>query len=586
MVTCPHCGHEQVAATYCGRCRVHVQLYGSVKEHLGRLEKGLEEVKDLYRSSAPGLSLSMESLKGLVDAYRALRGSFEKLSRSQRDMATLAEVGKMINSVLAMDRLLDLIMDMAIKVMNAERGFLMLKNAETGELAVQVARNMEAELRDQGQWAISSNISSRVASEGQPILATDAQQEDRFQGMQSVMAHNIRSLLCVPLKLKTGEIIGVIYVDNRLTSGVFSEESVEFLTGFAHQAVIAIENARLYENVQKETKARMNLQRYLSPNLVEDVMNRKEVLTLGGKRVNCSVLFADICGFTPLSQKLEPEQVVGLLNEYFTAMTDIIFQYQGTLDKFIGDAIMAVFGAPVVTPSHARNAVSAAIAMQKEARRLREKLGREGTPAFQIRIGVNSGDVVAGNIGAPSRIEYTVIGDHVNLASRLESSASPDGILISGATYRQVKDLVQARNLPPIEVKGRTGSVEVYEVLDLLVQEKQGKDLRRHNRQDEVSLFAVCRDPRESRVYQGTVKNISVGGVQLNTREALGVGVEIAFSFSLPGGEKLGEILGRIVRSQDSVDDRGRGYCKLGIEFTKCAEADRQKIIRAWRLVS
>ncbi len=278
--------------------------------------------------------------------------------------------------------------------------------------------------------------------------------------------------------------------------------------------------------------------------------------------------------------------MVRLLNEYFTIMTDIVFQHQGTLDKFIGDAIMAVFGAPVPTPFHARNAVSAAIAMQKDTKQLQEKLSRVGGPTFQVRIGINSGDVVAGNIGSPSRIEYTVIGDHVNLASRLESCAPPGGILISDATYQQVKDLVQVQNLPPIQVKGRTGLLEVYEVLDLLVQEKQSKNLRRYNRQDDVSLFAICRDPRKSRVYQGAIKNISGGGVQLNTREELVMGAEIVLTFSLPGGEKLGEILGRIVRSQYSVDDRGKGYFKLGIEFTQCAEADRQKIVRAWRLVS
>ncbi|HEV8540593.1 MAG TPA: GAF domain-containing protein, partial [Nitrospiraceae bacterium] len=346
MITCPHCSQEQVAATYCSRCHVHMKQYGGVKEQLGRIEGTLGGMKDVLQGSGAG-AVAFEKLRELAETCDALRRGVDGLGRSQREMASLAEVGRMINSVLAMDRLLDLIMDMAIKVMNAERGFLMLKDAETGELAMQVARKMEAELKDKGQWAISSNISSRVASEGQPILATDAEKEDQFKAMQSVMAHHIRSLLCVPLKLKTGEIIGVIYVDNRMMSGAFTEESVEFLTGFAHQAAIAIENARLYENVRKETKARLSLQRYLSPTVVEDVMSRKEVLVLGGKRVECSVLFADICGFTGLSQNLPPEEVVRFLNEFFTAMTDIIFKHQGTLDKFIGDAIMAVFGAPV-----------------------------------------------------------------------------------------------------------------------------------------------------------------------------------------------------------------------------------------------
>jgi adenylate cyclase len=586
LITCPHCSQEQAAATYCTRCYVHMKQYGGVKQQLGRIDAALAAMKDALQGAGPPPA-AFDRLRELAEAGDALRRGTDGLGRSQREMATLAEVGRMINSVLAMDRLLDLIMDMAIKVMNAERGFLMLKDAETGELAMQVARKMEAELKDKGQWAISSNISSRVASEGQPILATDAEKEDQFKAMQSVMAHHIRSLLCVPLKLKTGEIIGVIYVDNRMVSGAFTQESVEFLTGFAHQAAIAIENARLYENVQKETKARLSLQRYLSPTVVEDVMSRKEVLVLGGKRIDCSVLFADVCGFTGMSQRLQPEEVVQLLNEFFTAMTAIVFEHQGTLDKFIGDAIMAVFGAPVASPHHARQAVSAAIAMQQEAKRLHAAATAAGRTGLQIRIGINSGAAVAGNIGSPSRIDYTVIGDNVNLAARLESNAQPGGVLISQDTHRHVKDLVQAKPLSPIEVKGRSGTVEVYEVLDFLEQpaEKGGENNRQHNRL-EVSVFAIYREAQNSRVYQGSIKNISRGGVQLSTREAVGLGSELILSFTLPGGEKLGEVVGKVVRSQQLSDDRGKNYSKLGIQFVKCSPADLEKIVKAWQLSS
>jgi adenylate cyclase len=587
MIACPHCNQEQPAATYCIRCHVHVKHYGGVKEQLTRINSSLEAMKDALQGSGETAPGAFERLKELARTCEALRKGVDGLGRSQREMATLADVGRMINSVVAMDIVLDLIMDMAIKVMNAERGFLMLKDAETGELAMLVARKMEAELKEKGQWAISSNISSRVASEGKPILATDAEKEDQFKAMQSVMAHHIRSLLCVPLKLKTGEIIGVIYVDNRMMSGAFTEESVEFLTGFAHQAAIAIENARLYENVRKETKARLSLQRYLSPTVVEDVMNRKEVLALGGKRVDCSVLFADICGFTGLSQNLQPEEVVQFLNEFFTAMSDIIFQHQGTLDKFIGDAIMAVFGAPVASPVHASQAVSAAIAMQAEARRMQEKASGAGRQGLQVRIGINSGEAVAGNIGSPSRIDYTVIGDNVNLASRLEFHAPPNGILISQATYRMVQNLVQVKSLPAIEVKGRSGTVEVYEVIDFLehAPDKIYENLRKHARL-EVSLFAIYREPQKSRVYQCSIKDISRDGVQLSTREEVGIGSELILSFSLPGGEKLGEVVGKVVRSRQLADDRGKSYSRLGVRFIKCAEADLEKIVRAWKLSS
>jgi adenylate cyclase len=586
-ITCAYCGRDQPPAAYCLGCHVHMTQYAGIKDRLMRFEAELGFLRSHLRDSSRDAAGSLAALKNLVEVYQGLRLYFEKLSRSQREMATLAEVGKAVNSVLEMGHLLDLIMDMAIKVMEAERGFLMLKDEETGALMVQVARNMEAALKEKAHWTVSSNICSRVANEGRSILATDAQKEGAFQGMHSVMAQQVRSLLCVPLKLKSGDVIGVIYVDNRTASGVFTDESVEFLVGFANHAAIAIDNARLYENVQKETKARLNLQRYLSPNVVDDVLNKKEALTLGGSSVVCSVLFADICGFTPLSQQLPPEEVVRMLNEYFTIMADVIFQHRGTLDKFIGDAVMAVFGAPVTTPDHAKHAVTAAMAMIKETRALQDKAVREGRQAFQIRIGINSGPVVAGNIGSPDRIDYTVIGDTVNLAARLEPKAPANGVVISDATYQLVKDCVTVNKWPSVEIKGRTGEVEVYEVLEALAEDdhSDGKQQRRHDRLD-VSLFAIYRELQHTKMYQGSIKNISSDGVQLSTREKLPAGAQIVLTFSLPGGEKIGDVHGQVMRSQALVDDRGKDYFKLGVMFTHCSDENKEKIIRAWNLAN
>nr|MBI3612786.1 GAF domain-containing protein [Nitrospirota bacterium] len=590
-VVCPYCNHKQPVAVYCSRCRVHIVHYGSVKSAIARFEAGLGQMRTYAEAAAPPSQPVFDALRSLGEALLGLKVNVERLSRSQREMTTLAEVGRMINSVLTMDKLLNLIMDLVINAMFAERGLLMLKDAMTGDLTVQVARNMtmESQSGTKSRWTISTNICSKVANEGKPILATDAQSDDQFQGMHSVMAYNLASLVCVPMKAKSGEVIGVIYVDNRVVSGAFTEDSVELLTNIANQAAIAIENALLYESVQKETHVRMSLQRYLSPSVVEDVMKSKEgALKLGGAKVDCSVLFADICGFTPLAESLDPEHVVGFLNEYFTAMTEIVFRHQGTLDKFIGDAIMAVFGAPVAMSDHACKAVTAAIEMQREAQRLRERAEKAGRMAFHLRIGINTGPVIAGNIGSPSRLDYTVIGDTVNVASRLDPLAPADGIVISDATYQQVKGLVRADKLPPVQIKGRTGMVEPYEVFDLLEQGQAGDDrqnLRRHDRL-EVSLFAIYRDATNSRMYQGSIKNISRGGVQLSTREVFPLGTEVILSFSLPNGQKLTEMSGRVTHVQQLTDDKGKEYSKLGIEFIRCTDEDRERIVNAWRTSS
>ena len=230
--------------------------------------------------SHDNLPMVKDTFWELLKSYQALKNETDRMEKSKKEMETLVKIGKAINSVLDMDRLLNLIMDMVIKVVGTERGFLLLKDSETGELLVKVARNMEEELKDKTLFTISSGITSRVAREGKAILSTDAQTDERFFAQASVMDHNLRSLMCVPLKIKE-EVIGIIYADNRMVSGAFTEESIELLTTFTNQAAISIENARLYENVVNETKIRMNLQRYLSPNIVNDIITKKEKIVLG-----------------------------------------------------------------------------------------------------------------------------------------------------------------------------------------------------------------------------------------------------------------------------------------------------------------
>jgi adenylate cyclase len=181
-----------------------------------------------------------------------------------------------------------------------------------------------------------------------------------------------------------------------------------------------------------------------------------------------TVFFSDIRGFTPMSEVLSAEEVVHLLNEYFTAMTSIIFKYEGTLDKFMGDAIMAIYGAPIDMPDHAERAVLAAVEMSVKMKELQAKWHSEGKREVNIGIGINTGEVVVGNIGSMERMEYTAIGDNVNLTQRLESVAEKGQILISSATYEKVKHKVRATMLDPIKVKGKTDKVIAYSVEGLL----------------------------------------------------------------------------------------------------------------------
>jgi adenylate cyclase len=205
--------------------------------------------------------------------------------------------------------------------------------------------------------------------------------------------------------------------------------------------------------------------RYVAREVVEEVLKDPEHLMLSGERREATVLFCDIRGFTTLSERLTPEQVVSLLNEFYTTAIETTFKHDGTLDKFLGDAVMCVFGAPIAHPDHTARAVKTAIEMRTALAELSKRRSMRGLDPFEVGIGVAWGEVVAGTVGTEERMEYTVIGDSVNVAARLQSHAKAGSILLSRRTYEAVHDLVEAISLGPMKVKGKEEEVEAYEVV-------------------------------------------------------------------------------------------------------------------------
>jgi adenylate cyclase len=207
--------------------------------------------------------------------------------------------------------------------------------------------------------------------------------------------------------------------------------------------------------------------RYVAREVVDEILKDPENLVLTGERRDVTVLFCDIRGFTATSEKLTPEEVVTLLNTFYNLMIDTTFKEDGTLDKFLGDGVMAVFGAPIYHQDHSLRAIRTALAMQAGMRDLSARRATEGKPAIAVGIGINAGDAVAGTVGTEARMEYTVIGDSVNLASRLESNSKAGQILISEQTYRKVETAVEARSLGRVKVKGKEEEIGVYEVIGM-----------------------------------------------------------------------------------------------------------------------
>jgi len=208
---------------------------------------------------------------------------------------------------------------------------------------------------------------------------------------------------------------------------------------------------------------------YLSPKIIEQIMEDPSRLRLGGEKKVCTAFFSDVAGFSTISEKLTPEELVQLLNEYLTEMTNIILSFDGTVDKYEGDAIIAIFGAPINYDDHARRACEASVMMQKRLIELREKWRQEGKQELTVRIGLNTGPMVVGNMGSIQRMDYTMMGDSVNLASRLEGANKPYGtyVMISEFTYEHCREHVVVRELDKIRVVGKKEPVTVYELVDM-----------------------------------------------------------------------------------------------------------------------
>ncbi len=529
-----------------------------------------------------------QSLTQLVGKLSRISRQVALHEEERQDLMALADIGQVVNSSLELNEVLRIVMDTIVRLTGAERGFLMLAD-ENGNLTTRLARNWEQESIDTSEKAISQTIINRVVTEGKPILTTNAQEDPRFGGQHSIVAYSLRSILCVPLTNKSDELTGVIYADNRIRTGIFTEAERNLLVGFANQAAIAIENARLFESVRQtlaevtELKNLMDnvfssivsgvitadirdtitlcnraaegilgrtqeqvlgqslgsilppiardltsqvalvLQKdqpvvgleynptlpergpvYLSVNLsplkdatattqgvaivVDDLTERKRLealrslfermvspavikqldpnkLQLGGRRAEITTLFADIRGFTSFSEFLAPEKLVSVLNRYLGAAAEAVLEEEGTLDKFLGDAVMAIFNAPIPQTDHTLRAVRAAVNMRKAIVGLRRELPPEVHLSFGV--GIHFGEAVLGLIGSEMRLDYTAIGDSVNTAKRLQENATNDQILISTEAYVHVAKQVEAQPIDPVTAKGKSQPLQVFEILDL-----------------------------------------------------------------------------------------------------------------------
>ncbi|MCC6489201.1 MAG: GAF domain-containing protein [Candidatus Hydrogenedentes bacterium] len=411
-----------------------------------------------------GNSLTMIGRRAKTPAPAGAQGISEadvlKMSRAFRRLDALYKASKLIASDFDLHNRLSAVLDTAIEVMDAQRGFIMLRDEADGSIRVSVAREMGQELHASSP---SMGIAGRAAIDGEPVLMANRNHDARFGARESIILQQIHSAMCVPLRVED-RIFGSIYVDTRSTTHAFNQEDLELFASLAAQSAMAIENVQLYERMVATEKKRANLGRFLSPSIVDEIMKEDSVLELGGRKRIVTTVFCDVRGFTPIAERLSPTDLVDMLNEHFTAMTRIIFDNQGTLDKYIGDEIMAVFGSPLSTDDDALRAVKAALAIQARNAELNVERAQDGRPLFDLGIGVATGEAVAGYIGSPERMEFTVVGDKVNTARRLCSLAEPGQVIASEETYQAVKGKVTATPIGTVMLKGKEAPVHAYQV--------------------------------------------------------------------------------------------------------------------------
>ena len=377
--------------------------------------------------------------------------------KSQQKLATLLEVSKGLGKSVDIDALLEKIVRYAYQILEVDRVAILL--CEDGhELVPRIARDKRGSEQPR---AVPQSIARKVVEDKVAILSDNAGEDARFGG-QSILMQQIRSAICCPLVGSEDRVLGVLYVDNVTTTHRFSEHDLEYLIAFAGIAAAGIENQQFLQRIQKEMLARENLTRYFAPQVAERIASSREAARLGGDKRPVAVLFSDIRGFTPLSESMNPDDMASLLSEYFTEMVECVFRHDGTLDKFMGDAVMAQWGAPIASGNDADRALLAALDMMRALKKLNAKWRTEGRPQLQHGIAVNYGEAFAGNIGSERRLEFTVIGDTVNTAYRLCSGADSGEILITEDVRRALTTPATLIERAPMELKNKVQPVTVY----------------------------------------------------------------------------------------------------------------------------
>jgi adenylate cyclase len=405
--------------------------------------------------------LEPEDLHNIVEATNFFQsGIFESAGSSsknqietlKRRLQTFYGVVEELGTVQNTNELLNQIMQKLFEAFpQCDRGLIMVGES-IDTLTPKVARFRDPD--EKSSMPISSTISHKVFTQKQAILSKDLMDDSESKLSETVIQFHHRSMMCAPLLFRE-DCLGYILLDSK-GKGRFKKDDLSLLTGIGALAAIFLRNDKL--------RRLKEIQKYVPPEIADQIANGQIDMKPGGDEKTGTVFFSDLIGFTSLSEKLAPHEIITLMNRYFERMVTVIFKHHGYIDKYIGDAIMAVWGVPSPVENEVHHAVTAAIEMQLALYLFNQELVAEGTEELFMAIGLNSGDFIAGNLGSERRMEYTVLGDAVNLAQRVESKSGRGTVFISESTYERGGRNILACRLKPAMVKGKRDEVTIYSV--------------------------------------------------------------------------------------------------------------------------
>lgn len=422
----------------------------------------IDEPLSMGTTMVPASPSVSQLLTTTFSSSQSKEDELKELRRKAEILAQLCEMSAALGTVFDTGAILDYATQVVMRSIPADCCAALVTDAYGNPKPVSIRfRNPDSGGNKENpisRTAVRTAMEKRVM-----LLSRDVTRDVDFNVSHSAVMQGIRSLACAPL-VGREDVHGALYIDRRDVTDTFTDLDTQLLAAVAAQAATALEAARAHEKMQREQSARAAFARFMPEHIIKELVENPQKFQLGGTNRRVTVLFCDVRGFAKLAHRARPETIVDLLNILFTEMAAEIFKHHGTLNKYLGDGLMALFGAPVKGDTDAADAVAAAIGMQQRIKAVNAQLTAKRLPNVMLGIGINTGEATVGCIGAEQRLEYTAIGDTVNIAARLEGIAEPGQILVTAASAGEIGNKFLLSEPQIVQVKHIDEPLQIYSV--------------------------------------------------------------------------------------------------------------------------